>query len=85
MHPTHFSWQLAVILEEHPNPLLLQHPWVPALPEEQLSFIPRHQCQASLELFSGEVAARTGLQVFQGPGFCIPIPSHWAHPCLTSL
>lgn len=50
MHPAGFSWQLAVILKEHPNILLLQHPWIPALPQGQLSCIPWHQCQVSLEL-----------------------------------
>lgn len=45
MHPAGFSQQLAVILEEHPNPLLLQHLQIPALPQGQLSCIPWRHCQ----------------------------------------
>lgn len=81
MHPAGFSWQLAVILEEYPNPLLLQQPWIPALPQGQRSCIPWHQCHTSLELSLERWQQEQVLRCSKGLDSASPFPE----PLDTSL
>lgn len=80
-----FLWQLAGILEEHPNPLMLQQPWIPALPQGQISYIPWHQCQASLELSLERWHQEQVLRCSKGLDSASPFPEPWTHPCPTSM
>lgn len=83
MHPAGFSWQLAVILEEHPNPLLLQHPCIPALPQGQLSCIPWHQGQASLERWQQEQVLRCSKGLDSASPFPEPLDTSLPHQHVT--
>lgn len=85
MLPADFSRHLGMILEEHPSPLLLQHPQIPSLALGQLSCIPWHQCQVLLELF---LRGGSKDRPSDGPKAWILHPhsqSHWTHPFLTSM